>query len=184
MATRGARYEAMQRGDKSYKSTCGKHGDVLRSISGTCFVCRQKRERESYYKNPAKFINKTRMWYDKNQDRAIERARLDRLTKPEEVLEKEREQAKLRSREWRKQNPGHRNYLKAMYKASIKQRIPQWADKEKILEVYKNCPSGYHVDHIIPLRGKIVSGLHIPENLQYLPAVENMRKNNRFGESA
>ena len=63
--------------------------------------------------------------------------------------------------------------------AEIKQR-PKWADMDKIREIYVNRPDGYHVDHIIPLRGKLVSGLHVENNLQYLPAQENMRKHNSY----
>lgn len=62
----------------------------------------------------------------------------------------------------------------------IKQATPQWANKTKIKEIYANRPKGCHVDHIIPLKGKFVSGLHIPENLQYLPAIQNWQKNNRY----
>jgi 5-methylcytosine-specific restriction endonuclease McrA len=62
----------------------------------------------------------------------------------------------------------------------VKQRTPAWADKQKIVDFYKNCPKGCQVDHVIPLRGTIVSGLHIAENLQYLTAKENRNKSNRY----
>lgn len=57
---------------------------------------------------------------------------------------------------------------------------PSWANLEKIKEIYRICPKGYHVDHIIPLQGELVCGLHVENNLQHLPALENMQKHNKF----
>lgn len=57
---------------------------------------------------------------------------------------------------------------------------PSWADLDAIKEFYKNCPEGKSVDHIIPLQGKKVCGLHVLENLQYLCKKENSRKHNKF----
>lgn len=61
-----------------------------------------------------------------------------------------------------------------------KLRVPLWANHEKIDEIYRNRPDGYDIDHIIPLNGKTVSGLHVHTNLQYLPKEENRLKSNRY----
>jgi len=68
----------------------------------------------------------------------------------------------------------------AEYKTSKIQRTVSWSELDKIKEFYNNCPQGHHVDHIIPLNGEKVSGLHVLENLQYLPASDNCSKNNKF----
>ena len=59
-------------------------------------------------------------------------------------------------------------------------RIPSWADVSKIKEIYAKCPEGMEVDHIIPLQGDKVSGLHVENNLQYLSPEDNRKKYNKF----
>ena len=85
-----------------------------------------------------------------------------------------------RSRVWRKQNLDYDKYRSANYRARKLNQTPPWSDLDKIKDIYINCPKGFHVDHIVPLKGKNVSGLHVPENLQYLPAKENLAKRNIY----
>lgn len=59
-------------------------------------------------------------------------------------------------------------------------QTPRWADKRAIKDFYLDCPPGKHVDHIIPLRGKLVCGLHVHTNLQYLTKKKNLTKSDTF----
>lgn len=56
---------------------------------------------------------------------------------------------------------------------------PPWVDLKEIRGFYDGCPTGMHVDHTVPLRGRNVCGLHVAANLQYLTAAENFRKSNK-----
>lgn len=60
------------------------------------------------------------------------------------------------------------------------QALANWANLEEINTIYICCPQGHHVDHIIPLQGKLVCGLHTENNLQYLLASDNLAKSNSF----
>ena len=94
--------------------------------------------------------------------------------------ETHREVQRQRCMEWRKNNLAYDAFRSATYRAQKVTGTPAWANIEAIKNFYLNCPKGYHVDHIIPLRGQLVSGLHVETNLQYLPAIENIKKKNIY----
>lgn len=73
-----------------------------------------------------------------------------------------------------------RSHEAMLRRAGLAKRIPSWANKDEIAKVYAARPEGHHVDHVIPLFGKKVSGLHVEANLQYLPAAENLKKNRKY----
>lgn len=88
----------------------------------------------------------------------------------------------------------HRCYHNAYYHANVeterprrnarrsrlKRVTPVWADLEAIRQFYAECPKGHEVDHVIPIRGRRVTGLHVRDNLQYLRVVDNRKKSNTF----
>ena len=74
----------------------------------------------------------------------------------------------------------HRAYL-AHRRAKLQKATPVWADKKAISEIYKEAKRrGLTVDHVIPVMGKLVSGLHVANNLQLIPLTENIRKHNKY----
>lgn len=84
-------------------------------------------------------------------------------------------------------NPAKIAAIAAARRAMKDQRTPTWADLKKIEQIYAEAKvmstmmeEPWHVDHVIPLRGKNVSGLHVHQNLQLLPGAENVRKSNQF----
>jgi hypothetical protein len=112
-----------------------------------------KYEKTSYYKNQKKRIAKTKKWQLANPEKA---AIIKRVC--------------------------HANRRAAKLRASV-----SWKNKDKIKAIYKEAIRlteltgiAFHVDHIVPLKGKFVTGLHCEANLQILPAYENMAKSNKF----
>ena len=96
-------------------------------------------------------------------------------------------QDRLNSNEWRRQNAPKVRAALAQRKAALLRRTPGWADFKEIELIYEHCDylsrltgTPHNVDHIYPLQGKNVSGLHVHQNLQILTQQENFRKGNRY----
>lgn len=90
------------------------------------------------------------------------------------------EACNARIREHYKNNKSDYLAKNAKRRAEKVAATPIWANLDKIKEFYRNTPEGDHVDHIIPLNGKLVCGLHVENNLQYLTAEENLKKSNKY----
>jgi hypothetical protein len=114
----------------------------------------------------------SRYLYHTNIEKQRERTRKKYADNPEKI--------NATNDNWRQRNKERLRSYWAKRRAAKLQRTPSWADMKAISDFYEKCPDGYHVDHIIPLQGKTVCGLHVLENLQYLPAKENLRKFNRL----
>lgn len=75
------------------------------------------------------------------------------------------------------------------YRTKVKQATPPWADRAKIRRLYREAKrltqeTGvvHNVDHVIPLKGETVCGLHVHYNLQVTTQKENLKKGNKFVE--
>lgn len=82
-------------------------------------------------------------------------------------------------------NPMRRKVKSTLFKKRLRQSTPKCLKKsllKELGEIYRNRPEGHDVDHIIPLNGKDVCGLHVPWNLQYLPSSLNRSKGNKIWE--
>lgn len=165
-----------------------KYGHVSkRQVSNRgCIECLHKKSIDWAKNNPQRAEEIRNKWNINNKDKEAERAREWRKNNPEAY--------KCAVNNWREKNS---TYYKAyMAKCAMdrfaakKKRTPIWLtddDHWLIEQAYELAQIRsemfgfpWHVDHVVPLRGKDVSGLHVPWNLQVIPGKENISKSNRF----
>jgi 5-methylcytosine-specific restriction endonuclease McrA len=133
-------------------------------------------------KNKEASIERAIQWKKENKQRASE-LNLASYHRNKEIR-------KVQYKAWTQANKGKVLARVRKYELAKINRTPQWLDKDDgwvIQEIYelsykrtKMTGIKWHVDHIIPLQGKLVSGLHVPANLQVIPAIINMGKGNKF----
>lgn len=164
--------------------------------SNHCCECLLETGRKNYSKNKEKYKETKKIWVEKNKSKRKEIEKRWRKNNPEKAkakcLEwkaKNKEYANKKSREWAKNNLERNAAIASKKRASKINRTPKWLTIENLIEIKDfyiaskmfrmYTGSEYHVDHIVPLLGKTVCGLHVPWNLQILDGIENQRKGNR-----
>lgn len=80
-----------------------------------------------------------------------------------------------------------RRCYSALRRAAIRRATPPWANRDEIAKIYQLAAmlsritgQPHHVEHVVPLIHPAVSGLHCASNLRIVPAIENLKKGNRF----
>lgn len=91
---------------------------------------------------------------------------------------------------WQKRNKGSVNANTRKRQSSLLNRTPAWLTEFDILKMKclyqlaamrtRESGESWHVDHILPLQGKKISGLHVPSNLTVIKGSENVRKSNKY----
>lgn len=124
---------------------------------------------------------KQKEYFEANREARLAKLKAWREANPERYAE-------VRQR-WYDENQALRNAYSAAWRRACREQTPPWADFDQIKAFYEEAlrltlETGipHHVDHIIPLRGRHVRGLHVQTNLRVIPATENVRKHNQFIE--
>jgi 5-methylcytosine-specific restriction endonuclease McrA len=158
-----------------YKVSIKRNRDGLDSWCKNCVRAYKRRDRAA---NPQKHIDRQKEWRKGNKDH------LDAYHA--KYREDNREIVRKRNREYAKYNKSKKNSLNAKRRAAKLNATPSWLSEDDLKWIkwyYEQAQRlteytgiKHHVDHVHPLRGGEVCGLHVPWNLQVLTQDENLKK--------
>lgn len=174
--------------------------EYMRAWSEKNPEAKKQRAAEWYQKNREEVIERVRANYYKDVDASRQRGRDYAAENRQEARDRTKawvqnnpEKKKAADLKWKKENQHIDHSLKAKYRAARRQACPPWVDDEhmaRIHEIYRlrreiSDRTGvvHEVDHIVPLQGKIVCGLHVWWNLRVIPREENNRRPRIWSDS-
>lgn len=153
------------------KEEFGRNKSKPDGLATECRSCKRQQDRDYAARNRETARKRANDWYYANYDYALERN-------------------KRNCKVWRQNNPDKHCSKQANRRAKKIQATPKWLSESHLLQIEckyslskmlsRETGQLYHVDHIIPLKSKVVCGLHVPWNLRVIPASENLRKSNKI----
>ncbi len=155
-----------------------------------CYSCSIEKDLCDYHKDKSRpdghraickecSLLKNKIYHRDNKSKIKERKSIYRDNNKETLL--------LKHKIYYKNNKDKGAARSKLRRARKLQALPVWADVKTIHSFYKEASfitettgTIHHVDHIVPLRSKLVCGLHCEQNLQIIPAKENLIKSNCY----
>lgn len=150
--------------------------------SNICKSCHNLSTKDYYHEKKEVRKDYNKAWREGNKDHIKSESKIYYSENKEKI------NAYLKS--WQSANKDRMRMYGAARRALQKQALPKWLNEDQMREIdsfyahARDCElvsgQAYHVDHIVPLKGENVCGLHVPWNLQVLPADVNLSKHNNF----
>jgi len=169
------------------KSAFNKNKSKKDGLSDECRICTLEYGRKYRTLNKEKLLRGSREFKSLHRDEINTKNRERYLLKrQDEVFMKKKRDANLK---YKSLNKGKVNSDTAKRYVAKMDRLAVSTKEEliNIEDLYKEAQKltretkvPHHVDHIIPLQGKLVSGLHVLKNLQILTEQENCSKHNKY----
>ena len=171
-----------------------RHSGIKSGLQPKCRACINQQSKDWYEKNKARKAEAVAEWRASNKEKFKQIQQAYRQAKPE--------CGRASTKKWQQANPGKRNAYKRAYRhqnpeavarheirrrTAEQQAMPSWTDPRLIADLYRlskiaTAETGYSfvVDHIVPLRSKLVCGLHAASNLTVVLRKDNERKSNHW----
>ncbi len=163
-------------------SLFAKHTSTKDRLQPSCKDCDNARNREWYKQNKEYKLKVCKEYKEQNKELVLERNKKYYQANKDKVLNYQKE--------YRDSDKSRGATKAARRRARLLRRTPKWLTQQDVYLIATKYAMArwlsevvgipYEVDHIIPLQGKKVSGLHTPDNLSIIKARENREKGNKY----